>query len=377
MATEKEQPAKQPADEEQTKPKRRSSGTGRVTKSQPRQQSEEQQSGDAEQDTLSPAAQTELSQLLQQQISQAIQPVLAEVRSQVARAVSEETPEGPSQMASSAGGEEGAKGAPALPEQRDGAAPESSTEEAAPEEGSQPQPSGESAQDEAGEPDEQRESPGKIGSAVQSIQERVPSGGIGSAVQTVQETKPLRALQGAGGKVSGTLSPVVRAAEQQAETWLQSLLVSALTALLAEATHRAAQQQAERGLHYLIETSFQALPDTPSNKELQQQAEKTLQAILRDALDAVFAEETRTQVQGHGEDAVKETLHGNVGTALDRLQEILRTLVQAFVDVLRRQWQRVLRLLFKIVLTAIESSLGDGDEEKPSEKKGQKAGSSK
>jgi hypothetical protein len=42
-------------------------------------------------------------------------------------------------------------------------------------------------------------------------------------------------------------------------------------------------------------------------------------------------------------------------------------MVEALVGVLRRQWQRVLRLLLKIVLTALESSLAKADEEDTSD----------
>jgi hypothetical protein len=137
------------------------------------------------------------------------------------------------------------------------------------------------------------------------------------------------------------------------------MIVAGLEALLAESAHAAVRQRAERGLHASLQKAFDAVPNNESAtvQELRDQTERTLQAILREALDAMFAEDVRGTLLDHGRQASSEVVHGHFGGALQHVQEALRALLQEIADVLRRQWQRVLRLLLRLILTALQDSL--------------------
>jgi hypothetical protein len=159
--------------------------------------------------------------------------------------------------------------------------------------------------------------------------------------------------------VSGALHLV----EEQGEQWLRSTLVAGLDALLSEAAHSAVQQRAERGLHVLLQKAFEALPEGARNEELRVQTERTMQSILREALEGVFAEAVRVDVRQHSELAVRSLTHREGRAALQHAQQTLQVLAQEFVAVLQRQWQRILRLLLKLILTALEGSLSSTETE--------------
>jgi hypothetical protein len=150
--------------------------------------------------------------------------------------------------------------------------------------------------------------------------------------------------------------------QQQGEQWIQTMLVAGLTALLSESTHRMVQDKAEQGPHTLLQKGFAALPEGQVSPDLQTQMERTLQAILRESLDAVFAQEMQDVIAQQGQDAVRHSMHRDFGAAWTSLEHTVRAMVEALVTVLRRQWQRVLRLLLKVVLSALEGSLSRGDE---------------
>ena len=165
------------------------------------------------------------------------------------------------------------------------------------------------------------------------------------------------------GAVRPAVSGALQLVEEQGEQWLRSTLVAGLDALLSEAAHSRVQERAEHGLHMLLQKAFDALPEGAKNEELRTQTERTMQAILREALEAVFAEAIRTDVRQHTELAVRSLTHREGGAALQHAQQTLQVLVQEFITVLRRQWQRILRLLLKLILTALEGSLSSTDSE--------------
>ena len=234
-----------------------------------------------------------LSQALEQQLTQAIQPALDEFRQRMAE-VSDQMAAMPIRGAGKSD-----TSPEAQPQQREA---EQATE-------SQPQPAPTQAQ---------------------PIRERLPTGVLSSAVQTV---------------------------ERHSAQWLQSLLVAGLGALLAEPTREAVQQRAEQALHTLLQKAFDAAPADFANQELREKTERTLQFILREALDAVFAEGVRASVQQGGQQIVQQSLRGDFGGALRKVEETLQVMLAALIAALRQHQQTIIRLCLALMLLAVASSL--------------------
>jgi len=282
------------------------------------------------------------SQQLQEQIAQALKPVLADFRQQVTRNIEEQ--EEVKQMPESVA--EGLERETRPTQSSDGESgdtQQSDAEQSAPEQSAQGQSAPSRAQSE-----EQDQSQAGAQDGQQAQEPEQEQGGI-------------------KGVVSGNLGPALdvglRLVEHQAEQWLQSMITAGLDALLTETTRLAAQERASRGLHVGLEKAFSALPDSATTRDLRVQTEKTLQAILREAIDAVFAERARAALQEHGGLVSQEITHRNFTGALQHAQHGVQALLQEVIEVLRRQWQRVLRLLLRLVLTALQDSLAPGEKE--------------
>lgn len=262
----------------------------------------------------------DFGQLLQQQIAQALQPVLANVRQEIKSGQAQRvtgsnalqaTPETPANLGLQTGseGQSSQKG-----------------------QGQLAQLTGQQSAKDQSQPDAEEQADDTT-SSVGGLR-RLASSGVGSALNTG-----------------------VHFVERQAEEWIVSALLAALSALLAESTHGAVQRRAEGTLHNLLQKSFDALPEGAVSKDLQSQTERTLQAVLRETVDALFAEGARSALEEHGAEASRNLVHRDFGGALQEIQHVLHALVQEFVSVLRRQWQRILRLLLRLVLTALQDSL--------------------
>lgn len=268
----------------------------------------------------------DFSKSIEQQISQAIQPVLDEFRQQMAHTMEQQIQA--ESVTNTAGGLAApeVQAAPTIPQPA--AASEAQATPSAPQ---QPTPPA---------------APSPLAQPAQLAGETAAQ-----AAHVVQDQ------QGTQHLLTGTLRPALQVMEHQAEQWLQSLLVAALGALLAESTRSAIQQRADQGLHILLQKTFEALPQSSNSKELQAQTERTLQSILRDSLEAVFTQARLPATQQQGEQALRESLHGNFAAALKSIEDTVKALFEALVAVLREQWQRVLRLLLRALLVVLEGSL--------------------
>jgi hypothetical protein len=134
--------------------------------------------------------------------------------------------------------------------------------------------------------------------------------------------------------------------------------------LLAESTRAAIQKPAECVLHALLQNVFQAVPGGASNQEILAKTEATLQAMLREVLDVAFSQAMRDTLLQKGQQAIRETIHGDFRAALKMVEDTLKAMADALVAVLRREVQRVLRLVLTLVLLALTSSLEQSDKAK-------------
>jgi hypothetical protein len=255
-----------------------------------------------------------LGQALEQQITQAIQPMLDEFRQRMAQVTQELSDQMAAMPIRGTGQADTGQEAPQGPDTQapiPSAAPQQRAGEQAPE--SQPQ---------------------QALTQVQNVKERPLANALTSAVQTV-------------GRSSAQ--------------WLQSLLVAGLSALLAESAHTTVQQRAEQGLHILLQKAFEAAPADFANQEMREKTERTLQLILREALDAVFSEGVRASVQRGGQQTIQQSLRGDFGGALSKVEETLQAMMAALIAVLRRHQPTILRLLLALALLGVASSLEHGE----------------
>ncbi|HEY7782921.1 MAG TPA: hypothetical protein VIC85_22200 [Ktedonobacterales bacterium] len=158
-------------------------------------------------------------------------------------------------------------------------------------------------------------------------------------------------------RLSGVVSPALDAVEQQGAQWIQSVLVGALTAVLAESSRAVIQRRAEQGLHALLTKAFDALPEGTGSEKARYQSEHTLQAILRDSLDVIFADPLRATMLAKGERALHDSLHGDLSGAAHEARDTAGEVVDALGEVLRHQRQRIIRLLFTLALLVLASSV--------------------
>ncbi len=299
-----------------------------------------------------PGAELGLSQVLEQQIAQAIQPVLDEFRQNMAQTIEQQRTAPTSSPNTSTG-------AAGVQETSQGQGAQQPVQQQLVQQQIPPvdQPS-------LGQATQQMQTaqvPPQPAQQLQQVQQPVQPAGLAGQTTGQLATQGQQALQA---PAMGTLHPILQEVERQGGQWIQTLLVAGLTALLTEKTHVAIQQRAEHGLHTLLQKLFEAAPDGVSNQEMQNKTERTLQMILRQSLDAIFAEGMRTKVQEGGQQAIRESFHGDFGGALNRVEDTLKAMIEALLAVLRQQWQNVLRLLLALVLLALESSLAQSSAEK-------------
>jgi hypothetical protein len=183
-----------------------------------------------------------------------------------------------------------------------------------------------------------------------------------------EESQPQQALtevQHASERpLAGALTSIVQTVGRSSAQWLQSLLVAGLGALLAETTHATVQRRAEQGLHTLLQKAFEAAPADFVNQEMLEKAERTLQFILRETLDAVFAEGVRASMQQGVQQTIQQSLHGDFGAAVRKVEETLQVLMAALIAVLHRHQQAMLRLVLALLLSAVGSSLEQSEKAK-------------
>lgn len=374
MTTEQEKPAQKPNKESPRPKRRRTSDTHGTTGKKPTEQSEntpqvkaqDDQSGQdqaeaaPEQPAAGPSAEQptaegappgrsgmDLGPLLQQQIAQALQPVLADFRQQIKTTVQQQI-EGDRLPGTVTSGAQLPK-LPQAPEQQSKPdtenAPQPEQEEGASQSTSQQAP-----QEARGEASDQGES--------QQSEPQTPEDGEGSEESTGHGLQKM-----VRGKVGTTLSSGLHLVERQGEEWLVSMLTAGLTALLSEATHGAVQRRAEQSLHALLQKAFDALPEGAAGKDLRAQTERTLQAILRETIDAMYAEGARSALEHHGAEAGRNLAHRDLGGVMEQIQQAGQALLHELVTVLRHQWQRILRLLLRLILSALQDSLAPDEKD--------------
>lgn len=175
----------------------------------------------------------------------------------------------------------------------------------------------------------------------------------------------VRNIQQAGAQAApGGLSSVVQTVGHYTAQLLKAPLIAGLGALLAESTHATVQQRAEQELHSLLQRAFEAAPPDFANQDLLGKIEGALRPILRDVLDALFSEGVRVSLERGGEQSIDQALHGNLGSALSKVEEAPQVLITTLGTVLRRHQRTILRLLLALSLLAVGYSLAQSEKGK-------------
>jgi len=283
-------------------------------------------------------------QQIQKQLQEAIRPVLADFHLQVEQAAERMVQTDIQHDTNGKGGAENSQQVVARSDAETGAAPS-------------PGQQSSGAQSSPQTPDSEQDS---------ATADANPAGGGTGDMQLPARQESSAVTSSQGGASTGQpqsswqqlQQAAVRLAERQAEAWLQAVLVSGLDAILAEPMRARAQQRAEDGLRAALNKAFEPLPKNATIRELREQTERTLSAILREVLDTVYAPQVRSDLEQRGKSISRDLSHGEFKGGLQQGEDALRMLVEALIPVIRRQWQRLLRLLLRMILIALQDTLG-------------------
>jgi len=310
VGAEPEQPVASPRRSEQRNEPTRGEASSSRSDRRPSEDQAESQTG----------AIPDLGQMLQEQIGQALQPAMAEFREQMAATVRRELDEVLHQDdPDSRTGAQRATGRGQLEDQR---LPQRAADQA---EGEPPSKSSES-EDETRSQDS--ESTGKHG-----LQGILPQLG-----------KPL-------------LESLPDVLEKQGEQWLRSRLDQGIDLLFSGSVRTVVRHEAERMLHVLRRVALELIPDVDTRRDLSAQADRVIETLVQDGVDQLFGKSVRNEVKEHGEQAIQALFKPDLKAALREIQAVLRLLMEALLDVLRRSWQQVLDLLLRGVVALVQNRL--------------------
>jgi predicted metalloprotease len=85
--------------------------------------------------------------------------------------------------------------------------------------------------------------------------------------------------------------------------------------------------------------------------------ELTLLALLQESLDVMFSEVIQAELRAHGEQAIQYLLRRDMDAARQVGEHVVHMLGQEFLDVLRQQRQRMLRLLLRSMVMSLRLRL--------------------
>jgi len=250
---------------------------------------------------------SELARTLQEQISQALQPTMTEFREQMSATVRRELDEAL---------ERGGRRPPA-----DG---ERSTDRG--------QARAQASSDEVvDQPDDEGRSKGSD-----------PSG--------QRERLALRSLLG-----KPLLEALPEVLEQQGEQWLRSRFDLGIDFVFSLWVRAAVQQEVERALQRLARAAIGLVPDRATHDDLQAQSERTVERLTQTAVDKLFADDVREDLKARGHEAIGSLFKLDLKSILEQVQELLLSLFEGLLAVLRECWEQILQLLGKLVVSLLQS----------------------
>jgi hypothetical protein len=138
--------------------------------------------------------------------------------------------------------------------------------------------------------------------------------------------------------------------EQQGAQWLHTFF--------SESVRTTLQQQTEQKLRLSLQTGLEAILGDSARHELQQEAEQTLQPLLQEAFDAIFVGPVRADMQWHGERVIQALLYGDFEAAGQHAEQAFQSSLHATLAVLQHHLEKIVPLLLKVFLKAVQQALG-------------------
>jgi hypothetical protein len=262
--------------------------------------------GSSDEAAASPDAVPDLSRVLQEQISQALQPTLAEFREQMSASVRRELDE-----TLDADRRRGRQ----QPHDR------GATESEAP------------ADTDADRSTDDARSPGSG-----------PSRARGSNVIGSWLGKPL-------------LEALPGILEEQGEQWLRTRLDLGIDFLFAAWMRAAIQHDVERVLQGVTRVATGFISDRAAREDLRAQADRTVERLVGTALDTLFADDVRDDLRARGHRAIDALFEPDLKSIIHQAQDLLVSLLDGLLAVLRACWEQILQLLGKVVLALLQPRL--------------------
>jgi len=148
--------------------------------------------------------------------------------------------------------------------------------------------------------------------------------------------------------------------EQQGEQWLQSRLDDGFDVVFSGWVRAAAQQDVERILQVVPRVAIELVPDRATREDLRSEAKQTVETLVANAFDRLFSDEVRDDLKARGHQAIHDLFHPNLKSVIHQLQELLLSLLEGLLAVLRECWEQVLQLLLKVVIALVQSRLASG-----------------
>lgn len=191
------------------------------------------------------------------------------------------------------------------------------------------------------------------------LREAFPSGNANGGPEPTDST------DGDSANGAGTVGTLVRplmdsvpdVLREQAEQPLRSLVPDALDTIFSDSVRARFQREAEELLQELLDIALELIPDEEDRRALRRQVRQTLAELLDDTLDRIFSGAMRADIESHAERAIDAVVDGEGDEAIQQGKLALLALFDDLSAVLQEHWGQVLRLLLRVVATALQQAI--------------------
>jgi len=145
--------------------------------------------------------------------------------------------------------------------------------------------------------------------------------------------------------------------EQQGEQWLRSRLDVGIDFVFAHWVRAAIQQEVERTFRRVTRAATDLISDRATREELRAQADRTVESMVGAAFDRLFADDVRDDLKARAHQAIGSLFQPDLKSIAHQVQELLLSLLEGLLAVLRECWEHILQLLGRVVLALLQPRL--------------------
>ena len=185
--------------------------------------------------------------------------------------------------------------------------------------------------------------------ADQSVDDTHSNGAVSSGERGSQAIGSLL-----GKQLLGSLPEIL---EQQGEQWLRSRFDLGIDFLFSDLVRASAQRETERMLQRVVLVGIELIPDRATRDDLRAQAEQTVESLVGTALDKLFEEDVREDLKARGHQAIGSLFQPNLKSILQQAQELLLSLLEGLLAVLRECWEQIVQFLTRVVVALFQSRI--------------------